>query len=326
MPLPRNTPTVSIVIPTFHRNNGLRVAVSSILQLEDKAMAHAELIIVDNSPERDAELTVAELADNAPIPVIYVSETSPGVANARNTGLDAAHARLIAFLDDDETARQGWLDQLLTTHEMFGAAVTFGPVATVLPTGHTRHQAYFERFFARTGPDTSGEMDHFFGCGNALLDLDQIQPCLPEGSAYFNPLSNETGGEDDYLFSLVKRAGGRFAWAAHACVDEHVPAHRARLGYTLRRAFGYGQGPSTICWRKSPPNIAGLLMWMTIGAGQACIYGLTAIFLWAIRSPKRANMLDKSVRGLGKLFWFPPFSMKFYGASMTSVLRNASAS
>ena len=67
-------------------------------------------------------------------------------------------------------------------------------------------------------------------------------------------------------------------------------------------------------------------MWMLIGAGQAGVYGLTSIFLWMIRSPKRAHMLDKAVRGLGKFFWFPPFSMKFYGASMAGLLRNTASS
>lgn len=306
---------VSIVIPTFRRNHGLHDAVMSVLAMSDSSLSNAEIVIVDNSPEAGAQQTALELQQDSPIPISYVSEPNPGVANARNAGLAKAESRLIAFIDDDETARNGWLDGLLAAYKSLNPAVVFGPVETVLPPEAPKaHTAYLEEFFSRRGPDKNTLIEIPFGCGNALLDLDKIQPCLPEGESFFNKIANETGGEDDYLFARVSQAGQTFAWAHDAVVDENVPSKRAHLGYTLRRGFAYGQGPSTNCWRNNERlDILGLIFWMIIGAGQFAVFGTTALAMFIIRHPRRAFMLDKAIRGLGKVLWFPPFILQFYG-------------
>ncbi len=306
---------VSIVIPTFRRNDGLENAITSILNMTDAALETAEIVVADNSPEAGAKSTVEQLKLNTSLPINYVGEPTPGVSNARNAGLAVANSRLIAFIDDDETAQNGWLDNLVAAHQTLGAAVIFGPVETVLPAGTPpAHKQYLEDFFSRKGPSETKLIDEAFGCGNAFLDLDRIQPCLPENEPFFNKVANETGGEDDYLFARVKQHGETFGWAHNAIVDEHVPEKRAHLGYTLRRAFAYGQGPSTNCWRNNDGiDIPRLLMWMVIGTGQFIIYGIAALAMFAIKHPKRAYMLDKAVRGLGKPLWFPPFILQFYG-------------
>jgi hypothetical protein len=54
---------------------------------------------------------------------------------------------------------------------------------------------------------------------------------------------------------------------------------------------------------------------MAVGAAQFAVYGSAAAALWLVRAPRRARMLDKAVRGLGKLFWGGPFTLKFYGSA-----------
>jgi len=311
-----STPLVSIVIPTFHRSEGLIAVVESILTLPDQNLGNSEIVIVDNSEKALAEATTQQLAASTEHPIKYVSEPNPGVSNARNAGLSAASSHLIAFIDDDETALPGWLDGLLIAHETLGAAVVFGPVLTVLPESTPKaHTEYLSAFFSRNGPSETKLIEDSFGCGNTLLDLDRIRPCIEPNTPFFNKIANESGGEDDYLFAQVRAADEKFAWAHTAQVNEHVPAKRAKLSYTMRRAFGYGQGPTTTCWRKSPKDIKGILFWMTIGLGQAAVYGSIAGILYIARSNKRAKFLDLAVKGLGKAFWFPPFTFKFYGST-----------
>ena len=48
--------------------------------------------------------TVEALKGESPVPLIWTHAPRPGVATARNTGLAATQAPLIAFLDDDEAA------------------------------------------------------------------------------------------------------------------------------------------------------------------------------------------------------------------------------
>jgi len=91
-----------------------------------------------------------------------------------------------------------------------------------------------------------------------------------------------------------------------------APPHRATLRYALTRAFAYGQGPSqTAAAARDWPKVA---RWMVIGAAQAGVWSLAAAGLTLIASPRRADMLDRSARGLGKLFWMKGFEPHFYGA------------
>ncbi len=54
--------------------------------------------------------------------------------------------------------------------------------------------------------------------------------------------------------------------------------------------------------------------WMLVGAVQAPVWGLIALGLTLIASPRRAKALDKAAQGLGKVFWTRRFEPHFYGA------------
>ena len=171
------------------------------------------------------------------------------------------------------------------------------------------HRAYLERFFSRTGPDESGPLARPYGCGGSLMRRASALP----GPTPFDPACDETGGEDDVLFTRLLARGGRLAWSAEALAFEHVPPERARLAYALRRAFAYGQSPSQICARAG--DWPGVAKWMAVGLAQATGWGAMALPAWALRRPRRAEPLDRAVRGLGKLFWAPGFEPRFYGAA-----------
>jgi hypothetical protein len=187
--------------------------------------------------------------------------------------------------------------------------VVFGPVRGRAPPWVTRHRAYFERFFSRLDPAPAGLIDHYYGCGDSLVR----RAALPDPLAPFSPARNHIGGEDDLLFGTMKAAGARFAWAPEAWVWEDPAPERLSLSYTLRRAFAYGHGPVVQCAARTPPDRLGILRWAVIGVAQTLVYGLAALALCAVRAPGRAFMLDRTVRGLGKVFWGGPFMIRFYG-------------
>lgn len=301
-------PMTSVVIPTYKRPGGLAKAIESVLSQEDIDGETVEILIVDNDPEGSALATVKRF-DNAVLPIRYEHEPEPGVANARNAAVRAVRGRLIAFLDDDQTAPVHWLKGLLDHFKQYGAAVTFGPVETVLPEDGLPHEDYLKAFFSRKGPESSGLIKDFFGCGNSLLDLEQ----MPDDGPLFDVRANESGGEDDFLFSRIQSAGHKFGWAADAPVNEHVPVNRANLKYTLRRSFGYGQGPTAICAHKTPTDIAGVAFWMAVGFGQMLVFGSVSGVMFLSRAKRRAFWYDRTWQALGKIFWFRPFEQRFYG-------------
>lgn len=310
--------SVTVLIPTFRRPESLARALKSVFA-QTRADLIQDIAVVDNDPEGSALATVEALRTAAPSRLIYVHAPPPGVATARNAGVAATRAPYVAFLDDDEAAHAGWLAALFQTHQAFAADVTFGPVQGRTPQAAAWKRAYLERFFSRTGPETSGLIDIVYGCGNSMM----TRATALHGSAPFDVAANHTGGEDDRLFSDLKAGGARFAWSAEALVDEHAPTHRARLGYALARAVSYGQSPSQLALRRG--DLAGLLKWMAIGVGQMLVYGLSALVLLLALNRRWIDMADKAARGLGKIVWFNDFYFYGKGAAKGEVANANSA-
>lgn len=293
---------VAVVIPTLRRPDSLLRALGS---LTSQTLRPVAVVVVDNDPAGSAETTVKGLGDA--LPLTYVHTPKPGIATARNAGVAATDAALIAFLDDDEVASPDWLKALIATQTATGADAVFGPIQGRAADAAPWLKPYLERFFGRAGPTESGPLDHAFGCGNSLV----VRATALIGDQPFDPSADQIGGEDDVLFSGLAQRGGRFAWAADAWVEEFAPAHRATLSYALARAFAYGQGPSqTAAAQKRWPALA---RWMVVGAAQLAVHGAVAAVLTAVRSPRRADAMDRAARGLGKILWMRGFEPRFYG-------------
>lgn len=299
--------SVAVIIPTLRRPEGLSRALESLFVQTEVADRLCEIVVADNDPSGSAAATVDALRARSPWPLVYAHAPVPGVATARNAGLRATDAPLIAFLDDDEAAAPDWLAQLLAAQTETGADVVFGPIRGRAPDAAEWLKPYLEHFFGRAGPTSTRLIDQPFGCGNSLMVRRSALP----GTAPFDVAADQAGGEDDALFAALADRGGRFGWAAGAWVDEIAPAHRATLRYALARAFAFGQGPSqTAAARRDWP---GVIRWMVIGAAQMLLWACAAVPYLIVRSPRRAWALDRMARGLGKLFWMKGLEPHFYG-------------
>ena len=304
-------PSVTVIVPTFNRPDGLKKAVSSVFAQTLSDQSGFDLIIVDNHPDGTAHEMIETLRKDCPSSVHFtaVNEPRAGVANARNAAMTRVRTDLVAFLDDDMTAPKDWLEQILKAREAYPAPVVFGPVITALPDDVSKHRAYFEAFFARDPGHVTGLIEESYGCGNSLIDFSKVPGTAP----WFDETMNEIGGEDDRLFQRIREAGLSFAWAADAPVNEHPLPNRIHLSYTLRRAFSYGQAPITLARLSSKRQYGTIAKWMTIGAGKTVLHGFAWLALFIARHPNRAFQLDKAIRGLSKVLWFLDF--KFYGSS-----------
>lgn len=300
--------TLAVLIPTFRRNASLERALKSVF---GQSRTPDRIIVADNSPEGGARDLVAGLQAEAPCPLLYVHAAQPGVANARNAGFAAcADMDRIAQLDDDESAEPGWLAALEQVADATGAVVVFGPVRPEAEGAGVVRTAWLRRLYARLPDLPDGAIEKPFGCGNSLIDRRACS--LP--SPPFDPAANETGGEDDRLFSILAQSGARFAWASEAQVTEHVDPRRGAWRALARRAFAFGQGPSQdAAERRAWSAVA---IWMTIGALQAVLFGLLIAPARLFGPAACAAVIDKAVQGAGKLFWFDRFAPRFYGAAL----------
>jgi len=92
-----NQPTVSIVIPTYNRRNLLKRAIDSAL---NQVYSDFELLVIDDGSTDGTQKMVEDYSDGR---VRLIEHTTNQGANAaRNTGIDHAEGKYIAFLDSDD--------------------------------------------------------------------------------------------------------------------------------------------------------------------------------------------------------------------------------
>lgn len=302
-------PLVSIITPTFRRPQRVLEAARSIAGL--RCDAAFEWVVVDNDPEGSALPGLRAFAASAGFPVRVVHEPQAGVASARNAGLRVVRGRFIAFLDDDETAPSEWLSELLAAQLRLGADVVFGPVRARFEQTPERHADFLAAFFSREPDHAEGLIQKPYGCGCSLIRREALPSAEP-----FAVERNQIGGEDDLLFQRMSERGATFGWAPKAYVYETPEPSRVNLAYALRRSFAYGQGPCTSNWYRTTPNLPAIAFWMSVGLGQALIYGVLALAALLVRAPSRAFLYQRCISGLGKVLWFPFLKPKFYGTSL----------
>ena len=304
---------VSIVIPTYKRPDGISVALSSA-SLQSASGRAVEIVVADNDPAASAKDFVLEFSKTSPIQVIYEHVPQPGVSNARNGALKVARGRFIAFLDDDMEALDGWLEELVKTSLKYKAAITFGPAIALMPNKEDPLNPYMEPFFSRIVDEPEGYITKCLGTGGCLLDRSICN--MP--SPVFNPIHNETGGEDDALFHHLRLKGAKVAWAKKAESYEIVPASRATPEYMWKRNFAFGQGPSQESADLGLKGAPGVLRWMIIGLMQAPVYFTISAALNILGKPKYIHYRNRTAQGLGKIFWWSSFKQKLYGVNSTT--------
>src|SRR3712207_6270965 len=94
-----HNPTVSIILPTYNRAKFLPQAFGSI---RSQTWTDWELIIVDDGSTDETPEFLKELTANFQQPVRYICQENQGAYGARNTGLDHAIGKYIAFFDSDD--------------------------------------------------------------------------------------------------------------------------------------------------------------------------------------------------------------------------------
>jgi GT2 family glycosyltransferase len=103
-------PDIAVIICTRNRAPRLRQAIAALQRLEyDGAW---ELIVVDNASSDDTPAVLDELSRGGALQARCTTEPTPGLARARNRGLQLANATIVAFTDDDCYPEPAWLTDI----------------------------------------------------------------------------------------------------------------------------------------------------------------------------------------------------------------------
>ena len=222
-------PTASIIVPTRRRAGYLDVALASIAP--QAAAAGAELIVVDDGPDEAARAAAQRHGAR------YVAHpASRGLNAARNSGIDAAQADLLVFVDDDVEVRPGWLAALLA------ADATAKPAVGVL-TGpiHARFEDHRLRSCGRELPPITTQ-DH----GAHDRDVDSawganmtLRRAAIARAGRFDE-SRELYGDEQEWQGRLRAAGGEIRYVAAAALDHRRAGDDARLRSLAAAAYRRG--------------------------------------------------------------------------------------
>jgi glycosyltransferase involved in cell wall biosynthesis len=122
-----NNPLISIIIPTYNRNNLLKFTLNSILI---QTYSNFEVIIVDDGSVLPFDKEYLKIDKR----LKYFYKLNEGVAASRNFGLSLAGGDFIAFLDDDDTYEQDFLNKMvsnLTSNMNFKVAYCKGKLIDI---------------------------------------------------------------------------------------------------------------------------------------------------------------------------------------------------
>jgi succinoglycan biosynthesis protein ExoM len=280
---------VLIGICTFRRPE-LAATLASLKGIDPCGLP-VSVAIADNDSVPSAQGLVEAVAASHPLRLAYLHAPEANISVARNALLDHARAtgaRLLVYLDDDETVEPAWLMRLVETWRSSAAGAVLGPVHAHYdedtPGWMKKARAHDTLpVVARDGTITSG-----YTC-NTLIEL--TDPAA--GALRFDPVRGRSGGEDSAFFADYLAAGGRIAFAADAVVHEAVPADRARLAWLLRRRYRMGQTHASLIARHSPWSrrfgVAGVAAAKALACSGMALFG-AARPAWRNRQFMRAAL------------------------------------
>lgn len=149
-----NAPRISIVIPTFGREQVLVDTIRDLLLLEDAA---DELLIVDQTPQHEpaTEMALQEFALRNGVRVIRLDQ--PSITHAMNFGLLQATGEVVLFVDDDVRPFASLIGAHRAAHGTPGVRLVAG---RVLQPWHVDGSRPLDRL-AR---EESGIVAEFIGC------------------------------------------------------------------------------------------------------------------------------------------------------------------
>ncbi len=235
---------VSVVVPTHNRPELMKLAVESVLA--QKTSVGGEVVIVfDACPIEVPELEIPE----GWIVRGIANTRSRGLAGARNSGIDAAEGRLVAFLDDDDEWLPGKLDAQLRRFDEKPEAIVVG-TAMIVDDGESTHvrlvpdeELSHEAFLRNRNPGLHSS-SLMFRRDVLLGNLGLIDEELPRsyGEDYDILLRASTLG----LVSVVNEPLVRVLWKGQSYYFGQWASYAEALQYLLRKHPDFASIPAAL--------------------------------------------------------------------------------
>jgi glycosyltransferase involved in cell wall biosynthesis len=231
-------PEVSVVLSTYNRARVLPRALASLAE-QDLDHHRYEVIVVNNN-STDETARIAEAFCQTATNVRYLFEPKQGLSHARNAGIGAAAAPIVAFTDDDVRAAPDWVStiaRLFAEHpevECVGGKVLPnwpGPWPEWLTREHWAPLALVDYGESEFHITTDRRLC-LIGANSAYrrATFDRIGLYSPHVQA----VGREVATEDHEMLLRLWRAGGQALYSPYLVITADIEADRMGRRYHRR--------------------------------------------------------------------------------------------
>ena len=169
-------PDISVIIPHLNQEEFLEKCLASLAQ-QTIANVGVEIIVVDNGSAKLPRQVIEKY------PAVRLEqEATPGPGPARNTGVGVARGNILAFIDADCTAEEGWLAAIWHNLSVEGAARIIGGDVRIprASPGRTTMLEAYESVYAYRQQEYI-EKKGFSGTGNLAMCREIFEAVGPFG-------------------------------------------------------------------------------------------------------------------------------------------------
>lgn len=245
-------PNVEVVVCTHNRARLLEPACESILA-QDYPAERWRLVIVDNA-STDTTFAVAEsLARNSGGRVHAVQEPRTGHSMARNAGIRATTAEIIAFTDDDALPDPAWLRTLITAMTEQKASAAGGPVDPIV-SGQLPSWFLPEFYFPylavwRPSAEVLKLAFNEYPRGVNMAFRREVFERLGSFSTSLGLQGNrQRYCEETEMFLRIERNGGTILYSPDSIMRHRVEAGRLTTDWISRRFAAQGRSEAILNW------------------------------------------------------------------------------
>ena len=231
---------------TYNRCELLIDAVSSVLAQRSEITPAFELIVVDNNSTDDTRAIVLERFARFDGRVRYFFEPQQGLSYARNAGIRAARAPLVAFIDDDVRAQPDWVAAIARAFCEHPKADMVG--GRVLPLWRSTPPAWLTRdHWAPLALVDHGEapivvtMEHPICLVAAGACRREVFDVVGLFATDFQRVKDGIGSLEDHDFLLrVLRTGRKGVYDPRIIMHAQIQPNRLERAYHRRWHTGHG--------------------------------------------------------------------------------------
>lgn len=114
---------ISVIVPIYNTGQPLAGCIDSILR---QTYAPIEILLVDDGSTDEVTLSICDKYEQNHANITVIHQTNGGPSKARNTGIESARGRYVAFVDSDDCIDSDAYQQLHQTAKKYDVPLVLG--------------------------------------------------------------------------------------------------------------------------------------------------------------------------------------------------------